>query len=121
MLRVRALQDGAYLILEFYDGSKQFYAQLRAKDAREFFREAEPVLRLAEEYEARDQIIRDSAILLRAGAPFALTDNKQFVDAAKQSAAWDSELRRYMPMKGITSQESFGTPRIIQTAPKVKQ
>lgn len=121
MLRINVKQDGAYVIYEFYDGTKQFYVQMEAQNARELAQQSDAVIKLAEEYVARDQIIRDSAILMRSGAPIALTDNPAFVDAAKQQAAWDSELRRYMPMKGITSQEKFGTPTILQTSPKVKQ
>lgn len=118
MLIVKAHAEGAYVLLQFLDGAQQFFVQLEAKHGRELLQKLDGPVKLAEEFVQREQIIHDSAILLRAGATFALSDNKKIVDAAKQSAAWDSDLRRYMPMKGITSQEKFGTPSIIQHAPR---
>ena len=117
-MRIVIRQEGAHVLLNFDD---KFFVQLEAAAARELWAQLSGQIALAEEYEQAERIIRDSAILLRAGAPIALSSNPKIVDAAKQSAAWDSDLRRYMPMKGITSQESFGTPRIIQTGPKVTQ
>lgn len=117
-MKIVIRQDGPHVLFNF---DSRFFVQLEASAAREFWEQLHGQIKLAEEHEQAERIIRDSAILMRAGAPIALSNNPKIVDAAKQAAAWDSDLRRYMPMNGITSQESFGTPRIIQTAPKVKQ
>lgn len=63
---------------------------------------------LAEEYAKRDQIARDSAILLRAGARMVLSARPDVKTEAATIAAHDRDLRRYMPT--IRSQESFGHP-----------
>ena len=72
-------------------------------------------LRIEELAEA-ERIARDSAILLRAGANFGLSNDPRILDAAKSAAAWDSELRRCMP-GGVKSEEAFGTPALIQHPP----
>lgn len=74
--------------------------------------------RRAEEYAKAEQIAYDSAILLRAGAPFALSSRPDILAEAKKEAAWNSDLRRYMQNRGIQSQEKFGTPTLIQHPPK---
>lgn len=67
----------------------------------------------AEEVAKADQIISDSALLLRSGAPFALTDNPAMIAQAKVDAVHDPMLRKYLGFKGITSKEEFGTPTIV--------
>lgn len=61
----------------------------------------------AEEYVKAEQIIMDSAILLRAGANIGLSSNPDIQTEAAKEAAWNSNLRRYMP-GGVKSQEQFG-------------
>lgn len=70
----------------------------------------------ADEIRNVDGIIRDSAILMRAGAPFSLSSRPRIVDAARSEAAWNGDLRRYMP-GGVKSEEVFGLPTIISHAP----
>lgn len=70
-----------------------------------------------EELEQAERIARDSAILLRAGANFGLSNDPRILDAAKNAAAWDSDLRRCMP-GGVKSEEAFGTPALIQQPPR---
>jgi hypothetical protein len=69
----------------------------------------------AEEIAKAQQIIYDSAILLRAGVPLGLSNNRSIQREAAKEAAWNSDLRRYMP-DGIRSQEMVGTPAIIKEA-----
>lgn len=69
--------------------------------------------RVAEETAKAPDIARDQAILLRAGAGFGLTDHRKIQSEAAQLAAWDRDLRRYMP-GGVKSQEQFGTPTIVR-------
>lgn len=72
----------------------------------------------AEELACAEQIALDSAIMLRAGAPFVLSSRPDILTEAKKEAAWGSGLRRYMPDRGIKSQEKFGTPTIIRHSPR---
>lgn len=72
----------------------------------------------AEEYARAETIALDSAIMLRAGAPFILSDRRDILTEAQKLAAWDSQLRRYMPDRGIKSQEVFGCPVVINHPPK---
>lgn len=71
----------------------------------------------ADEIRNVDGIIRDSAILMRAGAPFSLSSHPRIVDAARVEAAWSGDLRRYMP-GGVKSEEVFGLPTVISHAPR---
>ena len=49
----------------------------------------------AEEIAKADQVIEDAAVLMRSGAPFGLSNNRDILKAAKQEAAWGMP-RRYM-------------------------
>jgi hypothetical protein len=69
----------------------------------------------AEEEANAHLIIADQALLTRLGVPFGLTNRKDMLRAAANEAAWNSNLRRYIPpsrAKGVASQEVFGTPTI---------
>jgi hypothetical protein len=72
--------------------------------------------RQAEEEEKALGIIRDNAILLRAGVPIGLSDRKDIKNETIQTAKYDRDLRRYMP-GGIKSRELFGAPTIIRSNP----
>lgn len=73
--------------------------------------------KLAEEQAHLDEIAYDSAVMLRAGLPFVLSNRRDVLDVAKREAAWGN-LRRYMPDRGIRSREKFGTPTLIKHPPK---
>lgn len=67
--------------------------------------------KIADEFASRDQIIRDTAILTRAGFRLGLTNRPDFKAEAGRLAAWGRDLRRYMP-GGVKSREVFGVPTI---------
>ena len=77
----------------------------------------------AEELAKADAIAGDQAILLRLGVPLGLSDRPDIQHEAQKRAAWDSDLRRYIPLRrakgvgGIRSAAVFGTPRIIRHRP----
>lgn len=73
--------------------------------------------KLAEEQAHLDEIAGDSAVMLRAGLPFILSNRRDVLDVAKREAAW-GDLRRQMPMRGIQSRERFGVPSLIKHPPK---
>lgn len=60
-----------------------------------------------------DKVIKDQAILMRAGSSIGLTANKLILGSAFQTAQHDRSLRRYMPnAQGIESCEAVGVPTI---------
>lgn len=65
----------------------------------------------AEEWANHDNIVLDSAILMRSGAPFTLTNNPAMLDEAATEAAWNTTLRRNM---GNDFRGKFGTPTVSQ-------
>lgn len=69
-----------------------------------------------EELEQAERIALDSAIMLRAGSNFALSNDPRIIDMAKVEAEHNRDLRR--AMKGIKSTEAFGTPALIRRPPK---
>ena len=71
----------------------------------------------AEELAKIEEIVRDQSILARLGIPFGLTNRIDALKEAMKEAAWNSQLRRYIPpgrAGGITSQAVFGAPKIIR-------
>ena len=76
----------------------------------------------AEEWHHRESLVMDSAILLRSGAPFSLTNNPALLDEAKKEAAWNTDLRRYMgnDFRGIVGTPTFTLPQ-AETLPTEKE
>jgi len=72
----------------------------------------------AEEWAKAEQIARDQAMLIRAGANIGLTSHPLIQAEAKKVAEWNRQLRRAMP--GIKSEEQFGAPSLRQTGPKLQ-
>ena len=67
--------------------------------------------RRLEELEAFEGVVFDQAILQRTGMPFGLTSNPKLQAEAGKEAAWNSELRRYIP-GGRLRQRQVGTPGV---------
>lgn len=72
------------------------------------------VTRRAEEHADAQRIITQDAVLIRSGASFSLTDNRDLRAAAYRAAQWDRDLRR-MPMRGVPSPREVGTPSLRKT------
>lgn len=68
-------------------------------------------LRLDELNQA-ERIACDSAVLIRAGAGFGLSNDERILAQAKTMAAWDERIRRCMP-GGIKSDAVCGTPAVV--------
>jgi hypothetical protein len=69
--------------------------------------------RLAEEEEKGEEIAYDSAILMRAGVPFSFSSRPDILKEAVKEAAWNCNLRRYMP-GGVRSKQVFGAPTVTR-------
>ena len=75
------------------------------------------VARKAEEWHSAERIASDQALLIRAGAPFGLSNEPLILGEAVKQAVHDRKLRRALP-GGVKSKEVFGTPSIIQNKPR---
>ena len=67
-----------------------------------------------EETQNLARIIRDQAILERAGTGIGLSLNPAIRAQAHQDAQWDRDLRRYMPLGGIEPQAVVGVPGLTK-------
>ena len=77
--------------------------------------------RKAEEYAKATEIIHDQAILTRAGWPFmGLSADPRIQAEAAKEAAWNSDLRRYLP-GGVKSEEALFPPSVIRHAPRLEE
>lgn len=76
--------------------------------------------RRAEELDRAPAIIHDQAIVTRLGLRFGLTAHPTLLREACKEAAWNRDLRRYIPSgkaRGLDRQSVVGAPRLIQTPP----
>jgi hypothetical protein len=103
--------EGARVLVNLDDRA---FCEFEPKVAEEIGRALIDAAKRAAEIEHADRIALDCAILMRAGAPLTLSNNPRILDAARNTAAWDRDLRRYMP--GIKSTEVFGLPTLLQEA-----
>ena len=94
------INDDTFLELE-WQKADEFAAALRA------------TARVAESHQKAARIIADSALLMRGGAPFSLSNDPRVLDAARNEAAWNRDLRRQLP-GGVKSDEVLGLPTIIR-------
>jgi hypothetical protein len=111
MLTTRIRREGEHVLVQFDDGGKSFVIQLEGRVAVELGAQLRQQGLLADEWAQAERIAADSAVLLRAGANFGLSSDPRILDEARKEAAWNSDLRRYMP-GGVRSEECFGTPTV---------
>lgn len=97
--RVQLIIDGRLVADLSWEQAHELAAGLRTQALR------------AEEWAKAERIASDQAILLRAGVPLGLTDHPIIQAEAAKRAAWDRDLRRYLP-GGVISQEHVGTPSV---------
>lgn len=96
------LLSGGILIAEMHWQKADELADLLHRKARQ-----------AEEQAKAERIINDSAILVRAGVSFTLSNRPDILKEAAKEAAWNRDLRRFMP-GGVKSKEVFGLPSIVR-------
>jgi len=68
----------------------------------------------AEEWENKEQIIKDQAVLTRANWPLGLSSNPHIKEEALKMAQNDRDLRRYMKAPTVHSGEVVNAPIILQ-------
>ena len=71
--------------------------------------------REAEEYAKAENIIFDNALLIRSGAPFGLSNNRDIVAESVKEAGHNTTIRRHMP-GGIKSETIVGAPVVRKMA-----
>ncbi len=67
--------------------------------------------RQAEEVQNSEQVIRDNAILMRAGSPVGLSSNPDIISETVKEAVSGDEVRRYMP-GGVKSKSVIYAPTV---------
>ena len=72
--------------------------------------------RRREEIKNAPAIALDQALLLRKGIPLGLTSHPKIQAEAAKEAAWNRDLRRYLP-GGVKSHEQVGTPAVVRHPP----
>lgn len=114
-MRVRIRQDGEKVILIF-DG--QFDVVLHWDAALALAREIQAQAKRAEEIASREQVIGDAAFALRAGLPFALTDQPHLQREAVNEALYNKKLRLHLPGKDVRDGFRFGVGQLRKRPPK---
>lgn len=102
------LQHEGSVVLEL-DG--KYLCDMPWQVALELAQAVVTVAKRAEEHSQAGRIITQDALLIRSGAPFSLTNNRELRAAAYHRAQWDRDLRR-MPIRGVPSPREVGVPRI---------
>jgi len=83
----------------------------------EFCAAGQVVAKKAEEWAKATRLVADSALLIRTGAPFGLTNHPLILGEAVKEAVTNRDLRRYL-RGGVKSQEVFGTPTVVGHEPR---
>ena len=104
-------QDGARVSVTL---NGRWLGSLPWQAAQELARAIQTQAKRAEEWDKALAIARDQAILTRSGAPFGLTDHPRIPAEAAKLAAWDRDMRRYLP-GGVRSAEIVGAPSVRHT------
>lgn len=117
MTRITTRQDGPHVLL-LVDG--RLVAEMPWNAALDVSRAIHVKAKAAEEIAKAAGIIYDHAILMRHGFRFGLTSHPLLQGEAAKQAAWNRNLRRYIP-GGVRSEEMVGTPSLILHPPQKKE
>ena len=114
MSSLRFVQNGASVLI-LADG--KLVTEVPCDAALQAANALHSVAKNAEEWSQAERIAMDQALLLRTGAPIGFSSNPKIIDESIKQAAWNRDLRRYLP-GGIKSREVFGRPSIIRHEPR---
>ena len=115
--QVTVADEGPWVIIEV----KGVYLKMPYNVALDVSNALREKAKKAEEFANAEQIIFDSALLIRNNIPLGLSDNPTIKKEAMREAYWNSDLRKYKPFGNIQSREAFGAPSIIQGPPPAKE
>ena len=65
------------------------------------------------EHAEAERLIHEGAIMMRAGLPLTLSNHPKIIAEAAKEAAWNSDLRRYIP-GGVKATDKVGVPTVYQ-------
>lgn len=94
----------------------RMFLDLEWKAALELGQAFVAAARQAEEVAKAERIAFDSAILVRAGVPFTLSNRPEIIEMTKVEAVHNRTLRR--AMQGIKSASVVGMPVLFQEKPR---
>lgn len=106
------LRAESFGVLMFLGGALRFGEPVPYPHAIKIAGHIRAVAKLAEEQAKAVAVAFDAAIFQRAGVPVGLSSDPKIQDLQGNIAAWDRDLRRYMP-GGVKSQARFGKPALI--------
>jgi len=109
--KLQVKQDGKYVWIVLNDDT---ILHLEWKAALEMGSAITAVARKAEEFDRAPEIIFDNAVLIRAGAPFGLSNDPRILAEAVKEAQHNKDIRR-SNMGSIKSEAVVGTPNVIKT------
>lgn len=113
---IGAANDDRHVLITF--GAAD-YINLERKIATQIAVWLMGAFRRLEELEQADRIAYDSAILLRAGSNFALSNDPRIIGEAVKEATHNRDLRRFMT-EGVRSEVALGVPTIVVKPPTEK-
>lgn len=118
--RVTVRHDGPRVqIIDRVSG--RLIADITAQHARDIADALKAQAGKAEEIEQRERLVFEEALLLRTGAlPLSLVHDRHLRHEAEKEAAWNSDLRRYLP-GGVKATQHFGVLEVIQHQPTPAQ
>lgn len=119
-MKARVKQEGKMVWLVF-EGERARAIDMPWEVAEKLGRILISAARKAEEFEKANQIITADALLIRTGAPFALSSNSKIREESFKQAQWDSKIRKGMPLLGVPSKKQLGPPSILKSKPGVRR
>lgn len=108
-MKVLVRAEGSKVLIAVND---RVFLEIGYREGKELVRAVHIAALKAEEYAQAERLVYEGAILARAGLPFTLSDDPRIKDEVRKEAAWNSDLRRYMP-GGVKAKEVVGTPTVI--------
>ena len=90
--------------------NERYWFEIPYQTAKELVTALQGKIKDCEEWEQRERVIRDQAILLKTSHPFALTNKYDMLAEAVELAKKDDKLRRYIGSH--VSPVLIGTPTI---------
>ena len=104
-------QDGPRVVLIVRAGLSETALEMPWNVADDLVRALREKARDAEELAKAEGIAFDQALLLRTGAPFGFSSREDIQREAAKEAAWNSDLRRYLP-GGVRGTRQMGRPNV---------
>lgn len=90
-LRVVQERDSLFII-----HNEKYWFEIPYQQAKLFVNALEQQIKRCEEWDERERIIKDQAILMKTNHPFALSDNPNIIEQAIKEARNNEKLNKYI-------------------------